>query len=766
MGAPVEPLKIPLGWPWSNRTSNFQKDALRRNCMLEKAADGVYVVKRPGTSATLQAGNGIGQGAEYYNGAVCHISGDRFNVTATPNNGTTGSAFTLAATGPWNPRSYAASCVFKDRLWVMAGLTAVAAQSSDVWSSTDGATWIANGPAPWKPRRAFSAVVLGSKMYIAGGYDGATYYNDVWSTEDGTDWKQETAAAPWLARSSFTFIAAASGMYVIGGTSALIAAHDDVWFSSDGAEWVRLGGPFGWATRTQAGGCYYQSKLWIFGGQNLAGVLQNDVWSSRDGIVWIQEYAAAFASARLGVGVCVYGNAIWVIGGLTGAGQVADVYRRDPITLAWTLIAAAPGFTARVAPCVQVFRSQTLASTYRWPTIWVYAGGTGFTNDVWYGQLNTAIASSTVIPAITVANEQFVLNAFQTNTRLLLKSPTGMWIFDAGTVTKVSDTGYPAKTVRGLVVLGGFGYVMDESGLIYNCALDNPYYWPALNVLGADYEDDRGMGLVKYKNYVVALGETTTQFFYDAGLQFGSPLQPYLNANSAIGVVCQNGWQKLGDTVYAVIRSAEFGPQVAVMDGAGWKPISNPFIDKILAAQGNFAALRTWVASAGGHSFFGVYTSSATLVFDSTSNEWEVWSTAGSLPLLYSAFAPDLVSGVNYVQDPDTGNLAAFSAAYYQDGAASFLVQIRTDLIDGGNKRRKFWGRLDIVGDRNSSTISVSYSDDDYQTYSTARTVDMSEDRPALFRNGSSLRRAFLIQQEDDQPMRLQRLEQVVEQGQ
>lgn len=766
MGTAVEPLKIPLAWPWSNRTTDFNRDAIRRNCMLEKAVDGAYVLKRPGLGAVTYAGTGAGQGGEYFNGATCHVSGDKLNVSATPNSGTTGAAFTSPGSAPWNARYYAASCVFKDRMWIMSGLTSVASQSSDVWSTTDGVTWTAQGAAPWKPRRSFGCVVLGQKMYITGGYDGTTYYNDVWSTEDGTNWTQETAAAPFLPRSNITFIAGASGMYVIGGTSAAIAAHDDVWFSADGANWVRLGGPFGWATRRNAGGCYFSNRLWLIGGVNLAGVRQNDTWSSPDGVVWTLENAAAFASARESPGVCVYANRMWAIGGLTGAGEVADVYQSDTSGGLWTLVTAAPGFSARTAPCVQVFRTPTTVSTYRFPSIWVYGGGLAFTRDVWYGNMNTAVAASSPLPGLSVAGEQFALNSFQTNTKLLIKSPTGLWVYDAGTITKVVDRGYPAKTVRGLVVMGGFVFVMDESGLIYNCALDNAYYWPALNVLGADYEDDRGVGLVKYKNYVVALGETTTQFFYDAGLQYGSPLQPYLNASAATGVVSQLAWQKLGDTVFAVTRTAEFGPQASMLEGTNWKTISNPYIDKILAVQGTFAFLRTWVASAGGHSFFGIRTAAATLVYDTATNEWEVWDKTDGTPLQFTAFISDLATGENYVQDPTTGNLAPMNATIYQDSGVPFTASIRTGLVDLNNKRRKFWGRLDIVGDQGSSTINVSYTDDDYNTYSSPRTVDMSEVRPALFRNGSSLRRAYLIEQTDDQPMRLLRLEQTVEQGQ
>ena len=193
------------------------------------------------------------------------------------------------------------------------------------------------------------------------------------------------------------------------------------------------------------------------------------------------------------------------------------------------------------------------------------------------------------------------------------------------------------------------------------------------------------------------------------------------------------------------------------------------YVDKILNVYG-VSTIRSFIASAGGHSYYGLALGSGTtapsLVFDFTSGEWQPWNVASGAPVSYSAFIVDLFTQTNLVQDPVSGDLKIYKSTYYQDnGATPFNVYIRTGLFDAGTKRMKFWGRLDVVGDQTASLPTISYTDDDYQTYSTPRAVDMSTVRPALFRNGASRRRAWVYQQQDNLPMRVQYLEQQFELG-
>jgi hypothetical protein len=61
--------------------------------------------------------------------------------------------------------------------------------------------------------------------------------------------------------------------------------------------------------------------------------------------------------------------------------------------------------------------------------------------------------------------------------------------------------------------------------------------------------------------------------------------------------------------------------------------------------------------------------------------------------------------------------------------------------------------------------LQISYSDDDYMTFSTPRSVDLSQSRPRLDRCGSFHRRAFKLSHVSNTSMRLEALEPQIEQG-
>jgi hypothetical protein len=782
-------LRIPLAWPYNPRTTSLAKDAKRQNVMYEKmtGGDGYYVFKRPGSVQAYDAGGSFtGQGLTYWNGQIMGVFADTLMTVTTPGpTGTDGTDF-RSFSAAWPARLAHAAVVFKGRIFIFGGV-GPATTYANIWSSMDGVSWTPSASAaPWGARQYVGAVVLGDTMYVMGGYDTATatYKNDVWSSQDGTTWKQVTAAAAWLPRNRFGLVATNSGLMLTGGVNTTFPAFDDVWYSADGETWTRQGGAFGWGTRQGHSSLYFNNNIWIIGGVTTAGVLQNDAWYSADGTNWTQATAAAFASARTLMGAVVYQGKMWVLGGSSGAGAVDDTYSSLDGTT-WTLVDGTADYGDRYGAPAVVFQSPTQSPfaglPYRYPTIF-YLGGYSTSlatelNTVYVGYLNITPATSIGIAlnAGAPANQPYQFASYNVGNQLLVKNNFGLNIFDSGTLNFVFDKGYPVQTVAGVVVLGGFVYVMDKSGLIYNCALDNPYYWPALNVIGADYEDDFGVCLAKYMNYVVAFGEFTTQVFYDAGLQFGSPLQPYLNANIRIGCAAADTVVEMDNTLVWVSQSRQLHRQVVVFDGVQPRPISTPEVEVFLNAAnstaiGDFTSPKAFAVSVQGHLFYVVYSDAANatyaLAFDFMTQQWFDWTnTAGTGPYKYASFASTRELNGNYLQGKSDGKVYRVTRDLYGDNGVAFPVYIRTQKYDNGNNRFKFFGRMDVIGDRNTGTPSISYTDDDYQTYSTPRTVDMSAVRPSLFRNGHARRRAWVYQQSDTNAMRLEALEQTIEQG-
>jgi hypothetical protein len=115
-----------------------------------------------------------------------------------------------------------------------------------------------------------------------------------------------------------------------------------------------------------------------------------------------------------------------------------------------------------------------------------------------------------------------------------------------------------------------------------------------------------------------------------------------------------------------------------------------------------------------------------------------------------------------YILDEDNGKVYDYDLTNYQDVAESIKVEVVTNPLDFGIRGRKFMHRLSVTGDQAVSTdnLTIDWSDDNYQTWSTSRTLDMSAKDPRLTALGSYTRgRAFRIKHTSALPMRLNSLE-------
>src|SRR5690606_27018555 len=84
----------------------------------------------------------------------------------------------------------------------------------------------------------------------------------------------------------------------------------------------------------------------------------------------------------------------------------------------------------------------------------------------------------------------------------------------------------------------------------------------------------------------------------------------------------------------------------------------------------------------------------------------------------------------------------------------------QTNLLDFETMNRKFLHRLSLVGNANNiATISVSWTDDDYQTWSPPRQIPMSSSRPAIVNCGYFRQRGFRFEYFGEPDLRMQAME-------
>lgn len=114
---------------------------------------------------------------------------------------------------------------------------------------------------------------------------------------------------------------------------------------------------------------------------------------------------------------------------------------------------------------------------------------------------------------------------------------------------------------------------------------------------------------------------------------------------------------------------------------------------------------------------------------------------------------------LDLVQDSTTGTVYSVSTGTYQDNGVPIKFQLRTSKFDAGNNKEKYFAKFELIGDKEDGTAWVRYTNDDYQTWSKYRPVDLAAQRSQLYRQGRGRRRAYDIINYDNQPIRLEAME-------
>ena len=120
---------------------------------------------------------------------------------------------------------------------------------------------------------------------------------------------------------------------------------------------------------------------------------------------------------------------------------------------------------------------------------------------------------------------------------------------------------------------------------------------------------------------------------------------------------------------------------------------------------------------------------------------------------------------LDLVQDSTTGTVYALDIGTYQDNGLPIKYFIRTTKVDGGSNKEKYFSKFELIGDKNPGTAYVRYSNDDYQTWSNFRSMNLNSQRTQLYRTGRGRRRAYEIINYDNGPVRLEAMEITITEG-
>lgn len=337
------------------------------------------------------------------------------------------------------------------------------------------------------------------------------------------------------------------------------------------------------------------------------------------------------------------------------------------------------------------------------------------------------------------------------------------------TITTEADPQIPSTIKPGLVVLDQYALLLDDEGSVHNSDAGDVTSW-AGDSINAELRADAAVGIARYVNYLAVFGEETIEFLYNAANSTGSPLSRVEGYGVLIG--CPEGAtiSNAGRWLMFVAEEPGAGRYVAAFQG-GYVPerISTDTIDEYLDAEGsNISNAYAYTVRRAGKHFYVLTlptTAAKTFVYDMDLDQWYEWtSDVSDTETYFTGIDAASVNGQQLILDEDNGRIYEWDPGTYQDNTGSaetIKVQIDTGKFDFATKQTKFMWKLWVVGDLAPGTanLGVSWSDDDYGTFTTARNIDISSENNRLRRLGRFKRRSFRLTFEANQPMRINALE-------
>jgi hypothetical protein len=343
------------------------------------------------------------------------------------------------------------------------------------------------------------------------------------------------------------------------------------------------------------------------------------------------------------------------------------------------------------------------------------------------------------------------------------------------TLTEIVDVDHPNTSANltnsvGAVPLDGYWFICTGGPQfslpprIYNSDLGSATSWVATNFIEINTEPGIAYGLAKHHNHIVVLGERSIEFFYDAGNPSGSPLARRNDVMYRVGVSAagttsntQNTFVCYEDDIYFIGRSTE-GSDLSLslyrLRNFQLTRTSNTALDHII----NSLALDIrGVTTAFGKKLivFGSDSSSEYFLYDWDFNYIYVWTNS----FARGASGPFIAS---------TTTIYSLLDSLYQDNGANYEFSVVTEKLDklpetlqNTSGKIKFCKSLKLAGNRPSTTsnVDVSWSDDDYKTFTTSRSLDISSYENELTRLGKFSERAFKVSYTGSLPQRWSSLE-------
>ncbi len=326
-------------------------------------------------------------------------------------------------------------------------------------------------------------------------------------------------------------------------------------------------------------------------------------------------------------------------------------------------------------------------------------------------------------------------------------------------VTNGTDPNIPTPHLTDVYCIDGYLLLVKaDTADIYNSNNDAPLTFTPGDFITAESIPDRINKATRMNNYYIAFGRKSIEFFWDAGEPSGSPFRRNETPFKTTGYV--GGHMQSGNEIYFVGKSDGNSPEVFLLKEFQLSSISSPAVKKALEKTDLSFDIKGHSVSHGGQNFYVLVLKEMTWVYDVELHTWYRWKYK-NLDTFYisncvTAFNSEFKTVLSLNNDP---NLYVFDANVFQDNGTPFTLELLTNLNLFGTLNQKTINRLSFHTDRIPANLEVSWTDDDYQTYSAPVTVNLNQELPCIRRGGRTRRRAWKLRYSDNYRFRLRIME-------
>lgn len=314
--------------------------------------------------------------------------------------------------------------------------------------------------------------------------------------------------------------------------------------------------------------------------------------------------------------------------------------------------------------------------------------------------------------------------------------------------TKITDVDFPSPHTPYPVFIDGYLFLSKENtGDIYNSDLDNPANWTAGNFISSEVYPDAIKAIAKVNNYLLAIGSSGCEYFYDAANATGSPLARQEGAVLPFGCVAVKTMAVNKNRVVFLANMNDGEAALVAIEDFKYKDITPPWLTSLLMKVNSGDHNQTWgyfVRQYGvllyclniGYGNYGTY------FYDFNHTVWGELLHGNMVQVRYTAFATrdkavtffcsdGLVDSSNVVFGY-MSNASIISGTFSSDGEDSvrkldgslsstqIAGVIRTPPIDFGTYNYKTMSRLsfevEFTKDNASSFATIKCYDSDWES--------------------------------------------------